>query len=164
MPSVYKGANMSFTAKIAAFLVLIVAVFASGYKAGHFVVTAEWDRERLSAANERISQQRAARAQTERLLAANQRIDRELQKQKAKNSADAAALDDALGLLNATLAEHGTSVNSSTSSGTYGTEGLITELLGHCAGTLAELGKEADGLEAIVDGLQKYVTQVCLAK
>lgn len=155
---------MSFAAKIAAFLVLIVAVFASGYKAGHFVVTAEWDRERLSAANERIAQQRAARAQTERLLAANQGIDHALQKQKAKNAADAAALDDALGLLNATLSDHGRSVNAAAPGRVDATTGLVSELLGHCAGTLAELGKEADGLEATVVGLQSYVTQVCIAK
>ena len=139
---------MSLTAKIAAFLVLIVAVFASGYKVGHYVVTSEWTKERLSAANERISQQRAARAQTERLMAANQGIDRELQKQKARNAADALAADNALRLFNDTLDSLRIPGDTATSSGTNGTEGLVSELLGHCAGTLAELAREADAIEA----------------
>jgi hypothetical protein len=155
---------MSFTAKIAAFLVLIVAVFASGYKAGHFVVTADWDRERLSAANERITQQRAARAQTERLMARTGEIDRAYQAEKTRRRADALAADDALRLFNDTIDSLRIPGDSAAASGTNGTEGLVTELLGHCAGTLAELAAEADGIEATLSGLQRYVEQVCLAK
>lgn len=46
--------------------------------------------------------------------------------------------------------------------GTYGTGGLESELLGHCAATLVELAKEADRLEGKVVGLQAYINSIKL--
>ena len=92
------------------------------------------------------------------LTIATTKVDHDLQIDK---QCLAVATADSLRDLNAAITERD---NAPAPSGINGTGGLERELLGSCATSLTELAITSDRLESKVDGLQSYVTSVCLRK
>ena len=95
------------------------------------------------------------------LTIATTKVDHDLQIDKQRLAVARRATADSLSDLNAAITERD---NAPVPSGINGTGGLERELLGSCATSLTELAITSDRLESKVDGLQSYVTSVCLRK
>ena len=95
------------------------------------------------------------------LTIATTKVDHDLQIDKQCLAVARRATADSLRDLNAAITERD---HAPAPSGINGTGGLERELLGSCATSLTELAITSDRLESKVDGLQSYVTSVCLRK
>ena len=124
----------------------------SGLVDGRTEVRAEWNAEKL-ASNEN------ARLREQAALKNNERIDRDYQTQKARILADGLANADKLRDLQATLkpADNVTST-------TPGINDPRDSIIDQCATALNSLDGYAKSVALTAIGLQRYTTEVCLAK
>lgn len=132
----------------------------TAYKTGRALVRADWDKDIAQRAALALAASEAARVKEQALQTQNQKVSADYAKQKKANSVLAANLDDSLRQLESAIGG-AASPNAPTSPRSNGTGGLERELLGSCARSFAELGKEADRLEGKVVGLQSYISEVC---
>lgn len=142
-------------------IILIVVVSFSHYfvyNKGQEVVQMKWDNEKLVQAEQALQKQ-------QQLQAEKQKADERYANEKRKAAIAVSAAKSELDRLRDELASRGEeSVGASAIPRTNGATGLERELLGHCATTLVAMAAESDRLEAVVVGLQSYVTNVCLSK
>lgn len=145
---------------IAAVVILIVVSFSHYfvYNKGQEVVQMKWDNDKLVQTEQALQKQQ--QLQTEK-----QKADERYANEKRKAAVAMSAAKSELDRLRDELASRGEEgVGASALPRTNGATGLERELLGHCATTLVAMAAEADRLEAVVVGLQSYVTNVCLSK
>ena len=119
-----------------------------------------YDRAQAEYTAKALQASEAARAKEAQLQTNAARLSNELYQANKRHADAVSALDDTERMFHATIAD---SPSTSTGTATYASPGPERELLGNCAKTLVRLAKEADGLEIQVVGLQKYVTEICLA-
>jgi len=162
---------MYWTIKTVATVVVLATLSISHYyvyNKGVQVVNAEWTKDKLVVSKANADALEQALKKTEQLQVAKQKVDQQYvqEKRKAIASANGAQLElnRLRNELNTATAVNENNNGSSTSTGVNGGTRLEQELLGHCAATLVGMAAEADRLETVIVGLQRYVTNVCLTK
>lgn len=138
------------------------------YTKGQANVQALCNKDKLVKAEAEIKANEQYLNKIKQLQVENEKVNKEYDQQKRKAAAAATSTQLELGRLHSELAVSATpnkdTVTPFASPGAYGGTRLEQELLGQCATTLVALAAEADRLETIIVGLQKYVTSVLLSK
>lgn len=109
-----------------------------------------------------LEAEKAARAKEQELVAAKQKAEAAYVQEKRKAAIASAGARDALDGLRDAIAERDAAQAATTCTRVDAGVGLERELLGQCAQALVGVAAQADGLEALVVGLQGYVKNVCL--
>lgn len=155
----------------AAAILLVVISFThyTVYKVGKGSVQAKWDREKAELLDKAVKAEQEARKKEQGLVAARQNAENKYVEEKRKAASAAVAAQSALNSLRLELSSTPHSSCSASSDPTAASRAasgarLERDLLGACATALTDLATEADRLEAIIVGLQRYVKNVCLAK
>lgn len=156
------------TGVVVALLVMLSASHYLIYTKGQDNAQALCNKEKLIKAEAEIKANEQYLKKIKQLQIENEKVNKEYDQQKRK-AADAASgaqleLDRLHSELTSSTPSNTDTVAPTTPPRTYGGAGLEQELLGHCAATLVGMAAEADRLETIIVGLQKYVTNVLLAK
>jgi hypothetical protein len=110
----------------------------------------------------RVKYQAAALEAEQELVAAKQKAEAAYVQEKRKAAIASAGARDALDGLRDAIAERDAAQAAATCTRVDAGAGLERELLGQCAQALVGVAAQADGLEALVVGLQGYVKNVCL--
>ena len=145
---------------------LVVATFVAlsatgwkGYDLGKESVQSEFDKYKAEQVAQALKVDSDNRAKEQGMQLSLENLTNAYIKNQKTNSANAAAANDSLRQLQATISDP-SSADSPASRSTDGRAGLEQELLGNCAATLVRLAQEADGLEARLVGLQTYIKGV----
>lgn len=149
----------------AVILVVLSATHFTAYRSGKAAVRAVWDKEKAELTAKALAAEQAARTKEQALVVQRQQAEKRYVEEKRKAAVAAAGAGSELERLRNALAERDrelATADSAASSRANGGARLERDLLGNCATALAELGAEADRLEARIVGLQSYVKQVCL--
>ena len=145
--------------KLAASGAIVVAIAGGAWKLRHGglvdgrnQIRAEWNAEKLaSSENARLREQAAQKS--------NERVDRDYQTQKALLTADKRLTDSKLRELQATLKPA-----DNVASTTPGTDDPRNAIIDSCAAALVGMDEYAKGVALKAIGLQRYTSEVCLAK
>ena len=143
--------------------VLLAASMGLSYRAGRAAVRIQWDADIAARTAQALEAEKSARAREQALTRRNADVDAKYQAAKKQSVASAAALSDALRMLNDAIADTGKTPDPATTSRANGGAGPVEHLLGECAARYSQMGQVADLLETRIVGLQSYIKQVCLA-
>jgi hypothetical protein len=151
--------------RLIAATVLVVSIFFSYYfvyntafNKGEEAVHSLWTKDKLQQSQQALLVQ-------QQLQQEKQKSDERYANEKRKAAVAVSAAKSELDRLRDELTsrrEEGVGAGPSTRAN--GISGLERELLGQCATTLVSVAAEADRLEAVVVGLQSYITNICLSK
>ncbi len=151
--------------RLIAATILIVSVFFSYYfvyntafHKGEESVHSLWTKDKLQHSQQALLVQQQMQQEKQK---SDERYANEKRKAAVAVSAAKSELDRLRDELTSRREE---SVGTSPNTRANGISGLERELLGQCATTLVSVAAEADRLEAVVVGLQSYITNVCLSK
>lgn len=149
--------------------VVLSATHWKAYVSGKDTVMLQWQQEKTQLAQAALEAEQIARKTEQELVVAKNKAEKQYVDEKRKAAVAASSASAELGRLRDTLTtapiDSGKENNCSCSSTRVdGGARLERELLGHCATTLVQLAAEADRLETVVVGLQRYVSNVCLAQ
>lgn len=151
-------------------LVLSVAMGAThfiAYRSGKAVVRADWDKDKAAQNLATLEQERRFRKQEQRLLLSRQQVEKQYADEKRNAATAAAAAQSDLDRLRnelATAPSGAAPADPTAAERAAGAARLERDLLGACAASLTDLGRDADLLEARLVGLQSYVRDVCLKR
>lgn len=151
--------------RLIAAAVLVVSIFFSYYfvyntafNKGEESVHSLWTKDKLQQSQQALLVQQQLQQEKQK---SDERYANEKRKAAVAVSAAKSELDRLRDELTSRREE---SVGTSPITRANGISGLERELLGQCATTLVSVAAEADRLEAVVVGLQSYITNVCLSK
>lgn len=154
---------------VAVLAVVLCATHWKAYVVGKTTVMSQWQQEKLQMSQKALEAEQESRQKEQQLVAAKEKAEKQYVDEKRKAAKSAASASAELDRLRDALATAPTDSGKENHCACTGTRvdvatGLERELLGHCATSLVQLAAEADRLETVVVGLQRYVKDVCLAQ